>query len=830
MQALFEMTDGLAALKKIVEALPPSSIHWNEAQNRFQFIDRLMVECLGWQQPYMKVEQPDGAGGRSDYELGIPPKAILEAKRESKLWDLLPHATPKKVRKIEPLIQSSQTFKEVVDQILPYCARKGAPIAIVCNGPQLAIFQAIVIGEEPLKGECYIFNGFSDYLDNFPLLWTLLSPEGIIENRALRALSEHRNPRLPPKCSTFIPEPNGFRYRDNLQNELREIGSFLLEEIEDNPDLRESFYKECYVPIEANNRHLLLSKKIISKRYSRVSGDNNTPSALDSAASSGKISSSFLRNAGSKPIVVIGDVGVGKTSFFENLFLNLDDKSDSFIININLGIKANLTSDLKEFVLDSIIDSFYDNYDIDLYDSEFVTSVYNDEIKRWSRSYEAVSLKNDPEGFARAKSSFLVEKTKKTDSHLHSSLSHLNKGQGRKIILVIDNADQRTSDVQQEAFLISQELAATRNMFVFVSLRPSTFYQSKMSGTLAAYQNKILTISPPPADLVLEKRLTFALRVAEGKVAPAALDGIRLNLTSIVAYLRATLRSIRVNSNIRQFLSNITGGNTRAVIEMITTFCGSPNVDARKIVNIESENGDYIVPLHEFTKHALLGEYTYFNPASSVVACNVFDVGSADRKEHFLSPLVVSYLSSNIGGRDQDGFVPGEQIHREMARFGFLADQVNGALKKLAAAKLIETPYSHYREVEVSSDTDAGTFNFRATSVGIYHVRFWIGSFSFLDAVSIDTPIMDNDTRASVSERSASLDIKDRYQKSVCFRDYLESQWHIANLNCAYFDFSEVLVANRDSFEHVRRVVERVPPSRAKPFRGGRFGNQSTRA
>jgi GTPase SAR1 family protein len=683
-------------------------------------------------------------------------------------------------------------------------------VAIVCNGPQMAIFQAITIGQEPLKGECYLFNGFQDYLSRFNLLWTLLSPEGIVENRALSELSRHRNPRLPTKCSSSIPEPNKHRYRDSLQNELRDIGSFLLEEIEDNPELRADFYRECYVPIEANNRHLLLSKQIIASRYNRVSGDNVAPSALDTASSSGRLSPSFLRNAGSKPIVVVGDVGVGKTSFFENLFLHLDDASDSYIVTVNLGTNANLTDDLKEYILDSIPEALYHDYGIDIESSEFVRTTYYDEIARWEKSVGAEQANNDPVAHSLARSRFLVGKTEKKDRHLHAALSHIAKGQKRRLILVIDNADQRSSEIQQQAFLIAQELAATRNLFVFVSLRPSTFYQSKVSGTLAAYQNKILTISPPPADIVIERRLSFALRVAEGKVAPAALDDIRLNLTSIVAYLKSTLRSVRVNADIRQFLGNITGGNTRGVIEMITTFCGSPNVDARKIVDIETSTNNYVVPLHEFTKHALLGEYSYYNPNSSVVACNVFDVSAADPREHFLQPLIVAYLSSSIGGRDQDGFVTGEAVAGEMARCGFLTDQIEFSLKRLAAKKLIETPYSHFREIAVPDNISPKDFHFRATSVGIYHVRFWLGSFSFLDAVSTDTPILDEGIRHTISKLASSFDIGDRYKKAKAFRDYLQAKWHLSNLNVGYFDFPAILAGNEEQFASVERVLNRT--------------------
>jgi predicted type IV restriction endonuclease len=238
MQASVEMDEGLRRLKSIIEEFPADSSHWNEAQNRFQFIDRLMIECLGWSRPDMKVEDSDQSGGRADYVLGNPPKAVLEAKKESKPWSSLPTGNTSQVRKIKPLILSSKNFEEVVTQVIPYCSFRGAPIAIVCNGPQLAIFQAFTPGQNPLDGECYFFNGFETYIDEFALLWTLLSPEGITENRAFRDLARYRNPRIPPKASQSIPEPNRYRYRDNVQEELRALGSLLLDEIEDNPDLK----------------------------------------------------------------------------------------------------------------------------------------------------------------------------------------------------------------------------------------------------------------------------------------------------------------------------------------------------------------------------------------------------------------------------------------------------------------------------------------------------------------------------------------------------------------------------------------------------------------
>jgi len=431
------------------------------------------------------------------------------------------------------MLRASKELEESVHQVLKYCVINGAQVAMVCNGPQLAIFQALTPGYPPLEGECFFFDGFGSYVEFFPVLWSLLSPEGITENRASRELAHHRNPRMPPKASQSIPEPTRFRYRNDFQDNLRVLSSLLLEDLEDNPALKSSFYNECYVPLEANNRHLLLSKRIIAARYKRVGDDGIAPSAMDMVAKADRtgelvIDDAVLQGgAGSRPIVVIGDVGVGKSSFFENLYDKLEqsEKANTCFIQIDLGTKANLSSDVKSYVLAAIPTALKEKYGIDIDSAEFANAVYHDELRRFDRGVKGALKEIDAIAYQKERIGFLAELIARRGNHLHAALGHLSRGRGKQIILVMDNADQRNLEVQQEAFLISQELAATRNLLVFIALRPSTFYQSKTTGALAGYQHKILTISPPPADEVVQRRLIFALRVAEGKVAPAAKEG-----------------------------------------------------------------------------------------------------------------------------------------------------------------------------------------------------------------------------------------------------------------------------------------------------------------
>jgi len=137
-------------------------------------------------------------------------------------------------------------------------------------------------------------------------------------------------------------------------------------------------------------------------------------------------------------------------------------------------------------------------------------------------------------------------------------------------------------------------------------------------------------------------------------------------------------------------------------------------------------------------------------------------------------------------------------------------DQIRHALRKLAKKRLIETPHAHYREIQIDDREQPEQFHFRATSVGVYHIRFWTGSFEFLDAVSTDTPIFDENSRDQVSRLASSFSISDRYKKTDCFRTYLENQWHLSNFGVNYYNFPSLIQSQDSTFISVKSAAERI--------------------
>lgn len=313
---------------------------------------------------------------------------------------------------------------------------------------------------------------------------------------------------------------------------------------------------------------------------------------------------------------------------------------------------------------------------------------------------------------------------------------------------------------------------------------------------------------PPRPELVLEKRLIFALNMAEGRMPVEALSSVSLNLSDTAKFFKALLNSLRKNPEVAEFLSNITGGNVRSMIDLVTKFIGSPNVDADKIIRIMDESGHYKIPVHEFTKAALLGDYSHYDPRSSI-ALNLFDIRFPDKREHFLSPLILGYLNYDASHRGGDGFVATKQLHKEMHGRGFASEQIEGALRRLTNKKLIETSLRVTFEESTGKDLEGELPElFRITTIGAYHLSRWCGTFAYLDAMFFDTPIFEESIVIQYGKNFESFAITERYQRTQAFKRYLTEVWDTLGIDVPYFNWHTTVQQGQSTFDSVAAYID----------------------
>ena len=811
------IADGLSALECLIGEIASNNLNWNESETRFQIIDRVIVDCLGWPRNSLRLEQPQDCQGYTDYELGIPRSVIWEAKRQNNTFELPADPKKKMVKDLASIVALSGETSTAIKQVQGYCSDRGVELAVATNGYQIIAFLATRSdGVAPLQGRCFVVNGYEQFRKEFPRVWQMLSPAGVAENRLKRLLSVGEDRALPEKMSLLLVNYPKYRYPSELQNTLRELGELLLVDIVDKTEQETEriFYEKCYCESGALSQHALVSKRMLAARYASLF--DQTENALDvkpvqTGPGKTEFSPELVTAAISqRPIVLIGDVGVGKTSFLKHLMYvsAFEEFRKAIYIYIDLGSQGVLTSDLNEFILSEIENQLYFQYKVDVYENKFIRAIYNIEISRFNKGIYTKLRKENPVAFDQKLLEFLEEKTKYRDRHIKQAIAHIARGRNKQVVIVLDNADQREYEVQQSAFIIAQNFAKEWDSTVFIAVRPKTFYRSKQIGSLTAYPHRVFTISPPRVDHVVEKRLTFALEMAEGRIQIKHIHDIKLQLPNIAYFLKALHYSLSKNSMLVEFLSNITAGNIRAVVEFVTKFIGSPNVDAKKIIHIMATKGRYVIPVHEFWKAALLGEYSYYDPQSSI-ALNLFDIRNVDQREHFLVPLILGFLHHDGDHKSNEGFVSSNSVLEEMQKWAFTTEATKAALRRANNKKLLETPMRVTFE-----ENESGLFVgdmpkfFRISTIGAYHLLRWITEFSYLDAMLFDTPILDEETREDMSQSIASFEISDRLNRALTFRNYLTKIWYNSNLAPNYFDWEISLNAGKQSFDRVKKAVE----------------------
>ena len=361
------------------------------------------------------------------------------------------------------------------------------------------------------------------------------------------------------------------RYQSHTQSTLRSIAELVIEDIPENDDIEETFLRQCYCETGALSRDSLLSKRLLVARYAALFPDDEDHPRVEPASSQQHpltITPEILTEAlARRPIILLGDVGVGKTSFIKQLMLLRASREfqNSINIYIDLGSKAALEADLQKFVLNEIDRQLASKYGVHVRDGAFVRGVYDLEVKQFHTSIYGEAYSDDESKYTERVLEMLVQRVDDQPTHLRRCIDHISKARRRQVILILDNADQRPTDIQQAAFIVAQEFANDWNAMVFISVRPQTFFHSKRSGALSAYPHRVFTISPPRPELVIEKRLNFALSVTEGRISPEKLRGFAIDLGDLTQFLKALLLSMRTNNDIREILANITGGNIRAV-------------------------------------------------------------------------------------------------------------------------------------------------------------------------------------------------------------------------------------------------------------------------
>ena len=509
--------DGLAALERLIVDAEPVGDDANEATVRFRIIDSLITEVLGWQKGVVQVERYE-RGDFTDYECGSPTELIIEAKRASNHF-LVPAGFVERTCKLSTLCESSREVEVAIEQAMGYCKERNVPYGAICNGKQIAFFVgARTDAVSSMSGRAVLFLSLEDMRARFAELWSIASPAGLAEGNLGRLLKGTSLAPPPLKLSARIPDYPGHKNRNPIATELQILGGLFIEDLANTPEIEEEFLKETYCHSGALSQYALVSKELLRTRYTtffeKEAGVSVSPATNKKGTSTELTADIFAASLSRRPILLVGDVGVGKSTFIRN-FIKVEAKDElrtALVLYIDFGSKPAVAEDLRSYAVSEIVRQLRESYDVDIDDRQFVRGVHNQRIQSFGKGIYSDLKDVDPAEFKKREVEFIAGLVADREEHLKLSLEHASKGQQRQIVVFLDNVDQRSPLFQEEVFLMAHAFATNWPVTAFVALRPETFSLSRARGTLAAYQPRVFTIEPPRVDLVVQKRMQFALK------------------------------------------------------------------------------------------------------------------------------------------------------------------------------------------------------------------------------------------------------------------------------------------------------------------------------
>ncbi len=766
----------------------------NEATTRLHLINTLLLDVLGWPKEDCEAEQSH-EGQYVDYALGRPfHRLIVEAKKEGDYFEL-PSGWKDRVCRIRTLIEGNKNLASAIRQVSTYCQQRGVPLAVVCNGHQIVVLMGSrQDGVPPIEGNAIVFTTLEEMVENFKELWDCLSKPAVEALAALPTLNVQSQLAPPEKLAHRIVDYPGLRRRNDLQTELRILGSLFLYDITNEPQLEQDFIRECYCRSDELSSYALVSRDILRTRYSLLfqRGSGITASSVREGADLSPTLTSDALAAGlsRRPLILLGDVGVGKTMFVRHL-INVDAKpilKNAIVLYVDFGREPALADDLKTFVVRRFRRSLLEEFNIDIEQDAFVRNVYAEVIDRFATGIWGSVRVSDPQAYEGRIITLLSDKIAQEDEHLRASLELISSTERRQVVIFLDNIDQRPFNFQEDVFLISHSLAQTWPASVFVALRPETFNRSRLEGSLTGYQPRTFAVGPPRIDQVISKRLRFSARQLETSEQTGRWpDRMKEWSATLAQYLKVLIHSFRYNRELAEFVDNLSGGNVRVALEFLGTFIGSGHVDTEKILGIASRTGGYTIALHEFMRAVIYGDYEHYSPTASPVP-NLFDISAPDGREHFLLPALLQFIESTGPASGPELFVRVQGAYAFAQGFGFQPSQIQFALDRADRKGLLE-----FSPLLVRGHPDARC---RITTVGAYCYKRLISSMAYVDAVIVDTPIVD----ATVKDKILDVThISERLARAEVFRGYLNDQWARMDRKGFGFDWaasSELLAAD----------------------------------
>ena len=392
---------------------------------------------MGWPKDNFNPERAVKNYGFTDYLMeadGIP-RFIVEAKRIGQTF-IRPNTKLKKTDYQLSYLRSSfgQSVSNVIDQAEGYAKETCIPYAVITNGAEWILMQAIPIRNKNLNDlKCVYFgNLLSEYCE-FDLFWNLLAKDCVVNN----SIEEY------------------FSGINSISSDFSAIPNSTLPEInwsQSNVTLKfvRNFHDYFFGEIIDLGRRMMLEKCFVTNpKLSQLEGDlkrtlqDTAPIYLSNATDIAPDyeDSAFLpTESGDKKgrvVLVTGSVGCGKSTFINKVLIESIQKSTSALSSIIIDL-INEPEDTPENInkyLWYIIDKKWKELHPEAYEYETLQKIFGRELVSLRKGSHAKAFENNPDLLAQKEAELLAQYSEIPSVFLEKSWKHYSNRSKKSIVI-----------------------------------------------------------------------------------------------------------------------------------------------------------------------------------------------------------------------------------------------------------------------------------------------------------------------------------------------------------------------------------------------------------
>jgi hypothetical protein len=768
----------ISAAKELIEYAENADL--NEADTRFQLIDKLLQEVLGWPRVAFRNEKST-IEGFSDYHL-IRPNGkialIIEAKRTGIYFDLPKNFnSDKNFRSVKArTLLTSPSLKTAMIQAQRYCSDEGCEYGAVTNGKQLILFKAFERDKSWRDLSTLVISNLSWFEDNHNDALELLGYSSVIDRHSLRSAFDRSH---PDGREIFFPKEkiNSFNQIIN-SNALAHVIRPIVKKYFGSIDVKDPrFVQKCYVNQRAHDNSLKGIRNLIEDSitpFMESYGVSETEDSDSGGVFVNRLVKGVQKSAGSDVVVLFGGKGSGKSTFIKKVLMYKPPqflKKHSLPIIVDLLSAPKDQSAVREHLWNSIISKLDTN--------QILSSERENLIKLFSDRYE-VAERQDLKGLFEDSTAYneklnsLIAEWKRDFRYVAGRLIKWHKSQHRGVIVAIDNTDQLENELQDYAFSLAVEVSKDFDSVVLISMREERFYASKIRGQLDAYQNSAFHISSPTAEEVFTKRIEYVLEL----LAKNELNIEDHQKNEVDKFFRIFLSDFNrkaPQSPLNRFISSSAHGNIRLALDLFGDLVLSGYTNATEMTQATSI---WNILIHQVLRPLLTPTRLFYDETRSKVP-NLFQIRSMEGGSHFTGLRILKRLSLR-----QDPLAPSYISFAEVRSFfGEVFGSDNDFclwIDRLLASNLIE---ASTRQDIFSNELDS----IKITSFGQFSITELYKTFTYIELTSTDCGIREESTcntlvRISnievqlINERKKLNRVHYRIEKADAFIEYLRKE------------------------------------------------------